>query len=131
QEKYITGSQFRSYDFVPRVAQLILSNIQPISKLIPIDNIPDAPECVWWIDNFGNCKTTLLFDELKIVENNKVKTKFGLFPYFEHLNDVPRNSSAFVRGSSGIGGQRFIEFLTQGQNTAEIFNIKTGDNIFA
>ncbi len=57
-----SSSQFRSFEFLPRVAARLVTRKQvPYTKLA-IQNIPDAPTAVWWIDNFGNCKTTLLPD---------------------------------------------------------------------
>lgn len=129
QKNYIASSQFRSFDFVPRVVQLLLKKINPISNKLSINQIPDAPNSIWWVDNFGNSKTTLFKHELDISENNIVSTKFGQFPFYSHLNDVPASTTALIEGSSGVNNKRFIELITQGENTSKLFNIKTGDSL--
>lgn len=122
-EKIIT-SQFRSYDFLPRVAQWIMNKIPIPHTLYPLANIPQAPRAVWLTDNFGNCKTTLLPHDLPFYPGKRVQTKAGTFPCFRYLKDVPNGKEALIVGSSGLGKERFLELVIQGGNAAEKFDLK-------
>lgn len=101
----IVNTQFRSYECVPRVAAYLLENKEVEGERMSIADVPDAPSAVWWADNFGNCKTTLLRND--IPHDDRVETRFGALPYFERLKDVPDGTVALVTGSSGIGAHRF------------------------
>ncbi|MCF7834080.1 MAG: hypothetical protein K9L98_00975 [Candidatus Pacebacteria bacterium] len=129
---YIMHTQFRSYEFLPRIAEYLLKNkgtenTVVESEAMNIKDFPDMPSVVWYVDNFGNCKTTLLKNELQEGEN--ISTKFGNFPYFEKLKDVPDQVSALITGSSGINDMRLVEFVTQGGDTAKKFSINSSDMI--
>ncbi len=114
----ITLSQFRSYDFTPRVAQLLRNNLFPPSKELVITKIPNSPKEIWWVDNFGNCKTTITSTEVNL-EDRFLKTKFGRFPFYRRLKDVPDKTMAAIIGSSGLGEKRFVEIVIQGYRAAE------------
>lgn len=125
-EDYISKSQFRSYDFVPRVAHWLFTGVEVPSTKLSINEIPDAPLAIWLIDNFGNAKTTLLFSDL-IINDNLVKTNFGDLKFYERLKDVPDREPAIIIGSSGIKDQRFVEIIVQGLRAETHFNLKQGD----
>ena len=127
-KNHITNTQFRSYDLLPRIAPYLLKNKNIISKQISIDNFPDAPPVVWWIDNFGNCKTTILKKET--LQHNSVATRFGKLKYFEKLKDVPDKTTALVTGSSGLSNDRFLEIVTQGKSAAKSLGVSSGDLVF-
>lgn len=127
--EYITRSQFRSYDFLPRVAAHLLKNKEVISEKYNIDEFPNAPKAVWWIDNFGNCKTTLLRGDVEIGESGNVLTKIAEFNYYSRLKDVPDKSPALITGSSGLGEDRFLEIVFQGESAAKKLNIVSGDQV--
>lgn len=61
---HIIHTQFRSFEFVPRVAAWISQGIEIPSEKYALTNVPDAPNAIWWIDNFGNIKTTLLPEDV-------------------------------------------------------------------
>ena len=125
----IANSQFRSFDFVPRAAKWITDNPKLISsRKAKINAIPDAPKSIWWIDNFGNCKTTLLKVDIKI-KNKAVKTKKGEISFIPRLADVGEGKAAMIQGSSGINNKRFLEIIVQGGNAAKILKLYPGDNI--
>jgi hypothetical protein len=124
---YIINTQFRSYEFLPRVASYLLKNRDVESFRYDISEISDAPKAVWWIDNFGNCKTTVLLDEINIIANSKVATKAGELNYYNRLKDVPDRSPAIITGSSGVGDTRFLEIVVQGESAAKKFNLISGD----
>lgn len=123
----ITRTQFRSYDFLPRVAALIVQGNKLQSTQLHIEDIPDIPPAIWWVDNFGNCKTTLLFEDIKKI--NHISTKFGVLPYFPRLKDVPNKTAAVTTGSSGFGEKRFLEIVVQGGSAANKLDISVGESI--
>jgi len=126
--KNIVKTQFRSFDFVPRIAAYLFKNKEIESEVWPIENFADAPSAIWWVDNFGNCKTTLLKEE--IVAGEKINTKFGQLNYYERLKDVPDKENAIITGSSGVGSHRFIEMVVQGESAANKLSLSSGDSIF-
>lgn len=124
----IRNTQFRSFDYLPRVAYWLSQNIQLPSTEYSLTNVEDIGNRVWWIDNFGNTKTTLLASELDINEG-KVQTKFGLLPYYNRMKDVPNGETALITGSSGIESKRFVELIVQGEPFAKKYGVKVGDNL--
>ena len=125
----VSESQFRSFEFLPRAAKIILQKRNIHSECLPIDAIPDIPPAIWWTDNFGNCKTTLLKKDPGI-DNKKIKTHFGVLQRYSQLKNVPDKELALIEGSSGLGKTRFLEIVIQGDNASRHLNIKTGDLIF-
>lgn len=123
----ITKTQFRSFDFLPRVAAYLASGKKLEGEKLHIRDITDAPPTIWWIDNFGNCKTTLLQDDAK--DKNCFSSKFKRLSYFERLKDVPDKTPAIISGSSGIDEKRFLEVIVQGGSAEKEFKISVGDVI--
>lgn len=128
-KKHIANSQFRSYDFLPRIARFLLKHKGVRSTPLNTDEIPNPPSAIWWIDNFGNCKTSILPEEVIHKGNNRVATKLGNLFYCPRLKDVPEKSAALVIGSSGIENKRFLEIVVQGKNAAKHFSLSSGDLI--
>ena len=128
--RLIVDSQFRSYEFIPRAAKWLKDGIDVPTDAYPIANIPDAPKCIWWVDNFGNTVTTLLADDINHKAGQKIKTKFGEIMCYERLKDVPNDEPGLIIGSSGMENRRFVSLVIQGKSAAKHFNIKTGDLIF-
>ncbi len=93
-----------------------------------IKDIPDAPPMIWWIDNFGNCKTTLLCDDIK--DGTLLSTKFNKLSRFARLKDVPDKTPALISGSSGLGEKRFLEIVVQGGSAEKELKISVGETIF-
>ncbi len=122
-------SQFRSYEFLPQVAVLLMNGKNGKSTLYSIDKIPDVPQAIWWVDNFGNCKTTILAEELENGLEKEMMLKMGKLNHFPRLKDVPDGAAALVTGSSGIDTRRFVEIVVQGGNAAEHFHLASGDRI--
>lgn len=123
-KKYIINSQFRSFDFLPRVAGFLLKYKQIKSLSVSIDEVSTAPLTIWWIDNFGNCKTTVLEEE-RDSAGSVLKNRFGVLPFYERLKNVPDKTTALIIGSSGIGKKRFLEVVIQGANAAQKFGISS------
>ena len=129
---YIARSQFRSFDFVPRVAKWLSDGVKLPTQNYPLSTIHQPPSCIWHIDTFGNCKTTLLTERLKDENTEKgIKTNLGTFKYYERLKDIVRGETAIYTGSSGMGSFRFLEIATQAKKggAAKNLNLKTGDEL--
>lgn len=150
EEKRIKETQFRSFEFSPRVASYLLryGDIESAERK-DIKEIPDAPQAVWQVDRFakyGNSKTTLLpedvfspemVEKLKSGNGNdsrdpvgKLKTKFGSLPVYRRLKDVPTGEIAVIVGSSGLGDKRLLEIVVQGGSAGKQLGISPGDTIF-
>jgi hypothetical protein len=113
QATMIPSSQFRSYDFSPRVAHWLSRGINVPSKTISIDTVSSIDDCIWYIDAFGNAKTSILNHEVPVKPGEKLKTNLGNFTYYARLKDIPKGETALYAGSSGLGKDRFVEIGTQ------------------
>ena len=121
----IARTQFRSYEFLPRVAAFLVQGKKLQSTKLNIKNIPDMPLAIWWIDNFGNCKTTLLSEDMKY--KIYFSEKFNALTHLPRLKDVPNETAAIITGSSGLGEKRFLEIVVQGGSAAKKLNISVGE----
>jgi S-adenosylmethionine hydrolase len=109
----------------------LLQHKEVTCEQLKIVDVADAPYAVWWVDNFGNCKTTLLREDIpQDSEGNHLQTKFGMIGYFENLRDVPDDTTALITGSSGLGRNRFLEIVTQGESAEKKRKISSGDLVF-
>lgn len=126
----IAKSQFRSYDYLPRLAKWVKDGIEVPHEEYSFDNIADASKTVWLVDNFGNCKTTVLPEEIGHEAGKMIQTKFGEIPCYTHLRDVPNDQPGITIGSAGLGSKRFLEIVVQGKSAAKQFNISSGSEIF-
>ena len=130
-QSHITNSQFRSFDFLPRIAAYLWQTKKEIGEKIPLSEIPDVPKAVWHVDNFGNCKTTLLKEEIDI-EYDHVQTAFARIPFLNRLKDVSKDQAAIIVGSSGFGEKRFLEIVVQGVkggSAAKRFDLRVGNAV--
>lgn len=129
--KYIVNTQFRSFDFAPRVAKWLFDGIKILSSAYSLYTIPNIPTCIWCIDAFGNCKLTITSRDLKLNNKKFVKTNLGTFSFLERLKDIPKVKTAIYIGSSGLKNKRFLEIATQGKpgSAAETLNLKVGSKI--
>jgi hypothetical protein len=137
-KRHIVNSQFRSFDFVPRVAKWLSDGVSiphthHLLSTLQARGSSDSeasPSCIWLIDSFGNCKTTFIEKDIK--ENDgKLKTNIGTFKFYNRLKDVPKGETAIYVGSSGLGEKRFLEFATQATSgsAAKTLNLRVGDTI--
>jgi len=124
----MAATQFRSYEFLPRVAHWIAGG-QPVVSVEQSLDTPDAPKAVWWIDSFGNAKTTLLPEDVSFAEGKNAETLFGSLGCFTSLKDVPDEVAGLVIGSSGIGDKRFLEIVVQGESASERFHLVSGSRV--
>jgi hypothetical protein len=112
---YIPTSQFRSYDFTPRLAKWLMDNVEVPSTKVGLEEIEDIDSCIWYVDAFGNCKTTMISKEISVKSGEQVNTNLGEFTYYARLKDLPKGTTALYAGSSGINQTRFVEIATQMQ----------------
>ncbi len=126
----IVKSQFRSFDYMPRLAKWLTDGLKIPHEKYAVNNIKTIPQVVWLVDGFGNCKTTVLHEEVEHKQGKVLKTKIGELTCYERLKDVPNDTPALIIGSSGFGLKRFLEVVVQGKNAAKFFNLKSGSEIF-
>ncbi len=126
----IATTQFRSYDYMPRLARWIMDGFEIPHEKYSFDNIANVPQAIWLIDNFGNAKTTILPEEIGFEAGKKIQTRFGELTCHTHMRDVAVGDSALIIGSSGIDDKKFVELIVLGGNAADTFNLKAGDLIF-
>lgn len=122
----IAMTQFRSLEFLPRAAKWLADGIELPTERLAAADVEDAPAAVWWVDNFGNCKTTVFPDELTQFVDDEAFAGLASLPLHDRLKDVADGAPAFVVGSSGLGSSRFVEVVIQGGDAASRFNLKTG-----
>lgn len=126
----IASTQFRSYDYMPRLARWVLDGFEIPHEQYSFENVADVPQAVWLIDNFGNAKTTILPEEIGFEAGKKIQTRFGEFTCHTHMRDVAIGDPALIIGSSGIYDKRFVELIVLGGRAVDTFNLKSGDLIF-
>lgn len=122
-------SQFRSYDFMPRLAQWLTENIAIPSQPHDLKEVPELTHMVWWVDSFGNCKTTVLPEDIAFEPGKTLETKIGSLSCYSRLKDVPNDQPGIVVGSSGYGANRFLEIVIQGKSAANHFSLQSGSKI--
>ncbi len=127
--EHISSTQFRSFEFTPRLAAWVLEGKEIPSEQYSLDTIEQAPLSVWWIDNFGNCKTTLLPQEVDFEIGKPVETKIGTLTCHNRLKDIEDGDAGLVIGSSGYQDKRFLEIQVQGVSAAKHFNLQQGSKI--
>lgn len=131
EARHIANSQFRSYEFSPLVAyELVKGSSLPATE-VKLDELPSAESRVWFTDNFGNVKTTILPVDVKF-EVGKVLTLKGgqKATCYDRLADVPKNTEfGIVKGSSGYGHKRWLELVQQGKSAADNWGAKVGARV--
>jgi len=126
----IVKSQFRSFEYMPRLAKWLTDKVNVPHKKYSLGNIINIPKAVWLVDGFGNCKTTILPDEVKHSLRKILKTKIGNLTCYDRLKDVPDGKPGLIIGSSGFGLKRFLEVVVQGKSAAEKFKLRAGSELF-
>jgi hypothetical protein len=128
-KEHIIQTQFRSFEFVPRVAHWILGKIEVPSVVYSLEEVADINDVVWWVDNFGNIKTSVVQENTIQEDGSPYVTAIGTFPFYQHLKDVPDDQTAVVVGSSGIDSTRFLEIVVQGKSAEKQFEVDSGYSI--
>lgn len=124
-------SQFRSFNYLPRLAESAWKNKTVPGESWSLDTIPEPSLGVWWIDSFGNCKTTLLPEDISFVHGEKRKLLLNGLTLeavcYTQLRDVPDYETGLTIGSSGYGEKRFLELVVQGTSAAKHYHITQKD----
>lgn len=132
KRSYLMETQFRSFEYAQKLAKLVLDGVSFPSKSLTINEKDGLKNgYVWFIDSFGNCKTTLLKNDIVIPEDGYVMTKWGKIKYYERLKDVENDNLGIYIGSSGIGQNRFAEITIQGGNASSGLGINIGDTVLS
>jgi hypothetical protein len=127
---YVVNTQFRSFEFLPRVAKWVFDGVAVPTEFLDILEVPDSPDVVCFIDNFGNCKTTLLPEDIRFEEAKEIEfEKFGVLKCYNRLKDLPNGETGLIIGSSGLENNRLLEIMTQGESTKHKFNVIVGDRV--
>ena len=137
QIELAANTQFRSLNYLPRLARIVWEKKEVPSESMPISEVPDMPSLVWWVDSFGNCKTSLTPEAINFEPGTEKQVTFScgttlLVPCVQRLADVPDGEPALIVGSSGLRNHNFIELITQGigdGGAAKRFNINKADSI--
>ncbi len=125
--EHVKTTQFRSFDFTPRVGAYLVQGGEVPAEVMSVDEVIDAPLAVWFVDNFGNCKTTILPEEVGFKADSSLETEIGKLGCYARLKDVPDREKAVMIGSSGIEDKRFLEITVQGANASKILELSVGD----
>lgn len=127
-KRRIASSQFRSFDFLPRVAYWITKKKNIPFEKYDLSEIPNSPNTIWFVDNFGNIKTTLLKEDIDLDAKNNAALKITKKPirlkFYNTLSDLPDKTTGLVIGSSGIGEKRFLEIISRGGNASKKLGIE-------
>jgi len=127
-------TQFRSLNYLPRLAKILWEHHDVPSEVLPITQIDEMPSLIWWIDSFGNAKTSLTAKDIDFKPDSHRQVTFAdgttiSLPCVQRLANVPDHEPALIVGSSGIGSERFVEIVVQGGSAAERFNLHKADAI--
>ncbi len=130
KQEHIINTQFRSFDYLPRLAAHIMAGEQ-LPKTDTFTQVPLIPNAVCWVDSFGNLKTNILPEEVNFEVGKNVIVRVGpnkqlRLPCYNRLKDIPDNTVAFTIGSSGMGEKRFLEIMQQGKSAAYALGMGSG-----
>jgi len=137
-EQYLPASQFRSFEFAPRLIHGLIKGVSFKSADFPSKNIAPMPQAIWWQDNFGNLKTTFTPSEAGFCRGSYeydkgmrwlINDKPFHFNCYESLKDIPHNEIGLVVGSSGYKKHRFLEIMKKGGSAAQALDLTSGETI--
>lgn len=115
RDESFTHSQFRSLTYLPSVAHRVLSGEALPTEKYLIPDLSGGPHA-WFVDNFGNIKTTLTNKE--VVGARSVEFFGHTILLYPRLADIPDGALGAAVGSSGYGDTRFVELYVQGTSAA-------------
>lgn len=121
QWKYVTSTQFRSYEFLPDLANAVMSGREIPGREIAVARIRGSGALVGVVDKFGNIKSTALPGDIGFRPGRTLTLSLGgseiRLPCYPRLKDVPCGVLATVVGSSGLwvgrANKRFVELVVQ------------------
>lgn len=128
--EYIKNTQFRSFEFMPRVANWKYQDLDIPEEELDLSDVLDLENHIFWIDNFGNAKTSILPEDINFAIGKEYQIeKIGKVKSYAKLKDVPVGQTALIVGSSGIRENRFLELVIQGSSAADKYRLKTGERL--
>lgn len=129
--KDLVKTQFRSFNFSPLLASFLTkySALDLSTQVLSMDSVPEAGAKVWWVDNFGNIKTTLTSKDVDFTVGSEIRLAGRKFTMFDRLKDVPDDQAGCIVGSSGIGDNRFLELVIQGKRASDILGLSFGEDL--
>ncbi len=118
---FAANSQYRGVDFMVPATAALWAGKELESKPYVYD--VQIEPCAWTVDEFGNVKTTYLWDVTKplpkslLVSIVATSSPYGVYdselPVIPRLCDIQRMQTAVTIGSSGYGQFRFLEIATR------------------
>ncbi len=126
----ISNTQFRSLEFLPLAAYEIASGNSLPSEELAVESHQNIEGLAWFIDNFGNVKTTLLPEDINFQEGQTIQLAGGQkATAYERLTDVPTGEFGITIGSSGYGEDRWLEVVQQRGRAADALSLGIGSQI--
>ncbi len=126
-----SGSQFRSRDLFPQAAAIALGQPDALGENIAPTDIPEVPpDCIAYIDGYGNLKTTIQYGNIKARFGETIRIQINDSQQEALASDgsfaVAPGQLAFAPGSSGWtnaqGEQtRWMELFLRSGNAWELF----------
>ncbi|MBI5022575.1 MAG: hypothetical protein HZC05_00155 [Candidatus Magasanikbacteria bacterium] len=132
-QKHITLTQFRSFEFLPRLAKaVVLQGVTLSGHHMSLADYcgDDALGAIACVDCFGNLKTTLLPEEVGFEPGKSMELKVNgslvNVKGYLRLKDIPDGELGLTIGSSGLGFQRFLELVCQGGDAGRRLSASVG-----
>lgn len=122
----LVKTQFRSFNYLPRLAYAVYRGYDVPAMDMDLGDILEFDNCIWWVDVFGNLKTTVV-DEGQYEDGEEIEFAGRRMRFYNQLKSVPDDEVALVRGSSGLGERRFLEIMKQGGSAQKELDLGIGD----
>lgn len=127
QADEIIHTQFRSLEFIPRVAKRLWDEKAIPATSYSLQEVDDAPAQVWLVDNFGNLKTTLTKQDVAFKPGKTITLgQLSSLSCYRRLKDVPVGEPGVIEGSSWWSDHKFLEIVIQGYSASEKLGIGQG-----
>lgn len=131
QAETINNSQFRSLEFLPLAARELIGGRRLPAEKLDLEEHPTLGQ-VWFIDGFGNIKTTSLPEDIEFKDGKKATLAGGQeIACYRRLADVPTGKLGLTVGSSGYGNHRWLEIVRQNHSAASRLGVKVGRRVLA
>ncbi|HSX23946.1 MAG TPA: SAM hydroxide adenosyltransferase [Candidatus Saccharimonadales bacterium] len=128
--KAIDNSQFRSLHFLPLAASELARGRSLPNEKLPVPVLSEPAPAAWYVDSFGNVKTTLLKSDLPFKPGRVITLAGGQkATCYRRLTDVPTGELAITIGSSGYRTRRWLEVVIQKGDAAAELGIKIGSPV--
>lgn len=126
----INNTQFRSKDFLPLAARLVIGGVELPAERQELADNSGVGGRAWLVDNFGNIKTTILPGDIEFEEGRTVNLIRGQEVVCrERLADVPTGELGVTIGSSGYGENRWLEVVVQKGSAAGELGVQVGSRV--